>query len=130
MCFHELAFDPALARWSPGQVTTLAAIEAAAAEGARRVEFLGGAERYKLELADGLAPLHQCVGLATTARGRAAAAARVAAIQAQRRLKETPVRRLYYEGLAPARRVARVTRSAMSARPGTSAPSPRPARTP
>ena len=50
MYFHELAFDPALARWSPGQVATLEAIGAAAAEGARRVEFLGGAERYKLDL--------------------------------------------------------------------------------
>ena len=111
--------------------TTLAAIEAAAAEGARRVEFLGGGERYKLELADGLEPLHQGIGLATTARGRAAAPPRASrAVHARRRLKETPVRRLYYDGLAPARRVARVTRSAMSARRGPSAPSPRPARTP
>jgi CelD/BcsL family acetyltransferase involved in cellulose biosynthesis len=130
MYFHELAFDPVVARWSPGQITTLAAIEAAAAEGARRVEFLGGGERYKLELADSLEPLHQAIGLATTARGRTAATARVAAVHAHRRLKETPVRRLYYEGLAPARRIARVTRSARSARPGTSAPGPRPARTP
>ena len=49
MYFHELAFDPLLARWSPGQIATLDSIEAAAAEGARRVEFLGGAERYKLD---------------------------------------------------------------------------------
>jgi CelD/BcsL family acetyltransferase involved in cellulose biosynthesis len=130
MYFHELAFDPALARWSPGQVATLEAIAAAADEGARRVEFLCGAERYKLELADRLEPLHQGIGLASTARGRAAAAARVASVRAHRRLKRTPVRRLYYEGLAPARRFARATRSATSARRGTSAPGPRPARTP
>jgi CelD/BcsL family acetyltransferase involved in cellulose biosynthesis len=130
MYFHELAFDPVVARWSPGQLTTLAAIEAAAAEGARRVEFLGGGERYKLELADRLEPLHQAIGLPATTRGRAAAAARVAAVLAHRRLKRTPVRRLYYDGLAPARRIARVTRSAMSARPGTSAPGARPARIP
>jgi CelD/BcsL family acetyltransferase involved in cellulose biosynthesis len=130
MYFHELAFDPVVARWSPGQVTTLAAIEAAAADGVRRVEFLGGGERYKLELADRLEPLHQGIGLASTARGRAAAAARVASVRAHRRLKRTPVRRLYYEGLAPARRFARATRSATSARRGTSAPGPRPARTP
>ena len=130
MYFHELAFDPALSRWSPGQLTTLAAIEAAAAEGAQRVEFLGGGERYKLELADRLEPLHQAIGLAATARGRAAAAARVASVRAHLRLKQTPVRRLYYEGLAPARRVARVTRSATSSRRGTSAPGRRPARSP
>ena len=130
MYFHELAFDPALARWSPGQLTTLAAIEAAAAEGAQRVEFLGGAERYKLELADRLEPLHQGLGLAATRRGRAAVSARTRAVHARRRLKQTPVRRLYYEGLAPARRVARVTRSATSSRRGTSAPGRRPARSP
>ena len=130
MYFHELAFDPAVARWSPGQLTTLASIEAAAAEGARRVEFLGGDERYKLELADRLEPLHQGIGLAATVRGRTAAAGRVASVHARRRLKETPVRRLYYDGLAPARRVARVTRSVTSARRGTSAPGPSPARAP
>ena len=70
MYFHELAFDPLLARWSPGQIATLDSIEAAAAEGARRVEFLGGAERYKLELADRLEPLHQGLGLEATLRGR------------------------------------------------------------
>ncbi len=39
------------------------------AEGARRVEFLGGAERYKLELADRLEPLYQGLGLASTRAG-------------------------------------------------------------
>jgi CelD/BcsL family acetyltransferase involved in cellulose biosynthesis len=121
MYFHELAFDPLLARWSPGQITTLDSIEAAAAEGARRVEFLGGAERYKLELADGLEPLHQGLGLVATLRGRAALAARAHAVHARRRLKETPVRRLYYEGLAPARRAARLASSSTSSQRGTSA---------
>ncbi len=130
MYFHELAFDPVLARWSPGQIATLESIEAAAAEGARRVEFLGGAERYKLELADRLEPLHQGLGLATTRRGRAAVAARAGAIDARRRLKQTPARRLYYEGLAPARRVARLATSATSARRGRSAPGRNPARAP
>ena len=124
MYFHELAFDPALARWSPGQVATLDAIEAAAAEGARRVEFLGGSERYKLELADRLEPLYQGLGLAATPRGRAMAAARAASLHARLRLKETPVQRLYYEGLAPARRMARLASSATSARRGTRAPGP------
>jgi CelD/BcsL family acetyltransferase involved in cellulose biosynthesis len=130
MYFHELAYDPALARWSPGQVTTLAALEAAAAEGARRVEFLGGAERYKLELADRLEPLLEGIGLAGTPQGRAAVAGRVAAVRARRRLKGTPVRRLYYEGLTPARRMARLARSTTSAHRGTSAPGRSPVRSP
>jgi CelD/BcsL family acetyltransferase involved in cellulose biosynthesis len=80
MVVHNLAFDPAHARLSPGLVNTLDAIAAAEEEGLTRVEFLGGDERYKLELADG-------------------------AILARRRLKRSPaVKRLYYEGLAPLRR--------------------------
>jgi CelD/BcsL family acetyltransferase involved in cellulose biosynthesis len=130
MYFHELAFDPAVARFSPGQVTTLATLEAAAAEGARRVEFLGGAERYKLELADRLEPLYQGLGLAATPQGRAAVAARAAAVRGRHALKRTPVRRLYYEGLVPARRAARFASRATSVRRGTSAPGRSPARTP
>ena len=51
MYVHRIAFDPdpAFARCSPGWLNTLDTIEAAAGEGAKRVEFLGGAERYKLE---------------------------------------------------------------------------------
>jgi CelD/BcsL family acetyltransferase involved in cellulose biosynthesis len=130
MYFHELAFDPLLARWSPGQIATLDSIEVAAAEGARRVEFLGGAERYKLELADGLEPLHQGLGLVATLRGRAALAARTRAVHARRRLKETPVRRLYYDGLAPARRMARLANNSTSPQRGTSAPGGSPDRMP
>ena len=130
MYFHELAFDPTVARWSPGQVTTLATLEAAAEEGARRVEFLGGAERYKLELADRLEPLHQGLGLVATLRGRTALAARARAVQARVRLKETPVRSLYYDGLAPARRMARFASSTTSSRRGTSAPGGSPDRLP
>jgi len=130
MYFHELAFDPELARWSPGQITTLDTLAYAAAEGATRVEFLGGAERYKLELADRFEPLYQGLGLTSSARGRAAVAARIAWIHARARLKETPARRLYYDGLAPARRVARVASSAMSSRRGTNAPGRSPARAP
>jgi CelD/BcsL family acetyltransferase involved in cellulose biosynthesis len=130
MYFHELAFDPEFARWSPGQVTTLDTLAAAAAAGITRVEFLGGAERYKLELADRLEPLYQGLGLASGARGRAAVAVRTAAWQGRQRLKRTPVRRLYYEGLAPARRVARVASMATSARRGISAAGRRPARIP
>jgi CelD/BcsL family acetyltransferase involved in cellulose biosynthesis len=130
MYFHELAFDPEFARWSPGQVTTLDTLAAAASEGITRVEFLGGAERYKLELADRLEPLYQGLGLASGPRGHAAVAVRTAAWRGRQRLKRTPVRRLYYEGLAPARRVARVASMATSARRGISAEGRSPARIP
>jgi CelD/BcsL family acetyltransferase involved in cellulose biosynthesis len=107
MYFHELAFDPALAQYSPGLITTLEAIAAAEQEGVRRVEFLGGAERYKLELADRCEPLHQAVGLPGTLRGRAVAPLRAGTVRARRRLKDTRARCVYYDGLAPLRRVRR-----------------------
>ena len=128
--FHELAFDPAFARWSPGQITTLDTLAAASSEGAQRVEFLGGAERYKLELADRFEPLYQGLGLTSGAHGRAAVATRIAWIRTRARLKETPARRLYYEGLAPARRVARAASSATSSRRGISDAGRSPTRAP
>jgi CelD/BcsL family acetyltransferase involved in cellulose biosynthesis len=103
---HRIAFDPAFARFSPGIINTLDAIEAAAAEGATKVEFLGGAERYKVDLADRLEPLYEGFGLAGSVRGRAAVAGRLAAIRARKLLKRSPaLRRFYFEGLAPARRL-------------------------
>ena len=68
MYVYRIAFDPSFGRLSPGVINTLDAIETAAAEGATRVEFLGGAERYKVELADRLEPLCQGLGLACTLR--------------------------------------------------------------
>ena len=50
---------PELARYSPGLVATLETIRLASDDGMRRVEFLGGGERYKLELADHLEPLSE-----------------------------------------------------------------------
>jgi CelD/BcsL family acetyltransferase involved in cellulose biosynthesis len=106
MYVHRLAFDPALARYSPGIVNTLDTIEAAAAEGLRRVEFLGGDERYKVELADRFEPLCHGFGAASGARGRAYAAAHVGSIRLRMRLKRSPrLRRLYFDGLAPMRRL-------------------------
>src|SRR5437899_952640 len=49
MYVHRLAFDPELARLSPGLLTTLEALKVASEEGLGRVEYLGGDERYKLE---------------------------------------------------------------------------------
>ena len=111
MYFHELAFDPAFAQYSPGLVTTLETIGAAATDGVRRVEFLGGAERYKLELADRCEPLYQGLGLAGTWRGRALVPLRAEAVRTRLRLKDTRVRAFYYDGLAPVRRAARRLRA-------------------
>jgi len=88
------------------------------AEGARIVEFLGGAERYKLALADRLEPLYEAIGLAPTLRGRLAVAAVVNGIRLRRRAKRSEaLRRFYYEGLSPARVAAgRVVRRGRSER--------------
>jgi CelD/BcsL family acetyltransferase involved in cellulose biosynthesis len=108
MYVHRLAFDPALGRYSPGLVNTLDAIEAAAREGLTRVEFLGGDERYKVELADRFEPLWHGFGVASGVRGRAYAAGHVAGIRMRMRLKRSPrLRRLYFEGVAPVRRMVR-----------------------
>ena len=112
MYVHRLAFDPAYARYSPGLVNTLDAIATAAAEGARRVEFLGGGERYKLELADGVQPMHRLLSLAHGVRGHVLARTAFAATHARLRLKRDPtINRIYYRTLAPVRRVMSVVRS-------------------
>jgi CelD/BcsL family acetyltransferase involved in cellulose biosynthesis len=106
MYVHRIAFHPAFSRWSPGVVNTLDAIEAAVAEGAVRIEFLGGADRYKLDLADRFEPLCQAFGLAQTARGSIALATRLAAIRMRKQLKRSrALRHFYMDGLAPARRI-------------------------
>jgi CelD/BcsL family acetyltransferase involved in cellulose biosynthesis len=113
MYVHRLAFDPEVARWSPGLVNTLDAIEAAAEEGMTRVEFLGGGERYKVELADGFAPLCHGFGVASGLGGRAYAAAHVTTIRTRLRLKRSPrLHRLYFDDLAPARRLTQRVRNA------------------
>ena len=111
MYVHRLAFDPAYARYSPGLVNTLDAIATAAREGARRVEFLGGSERYKLELADGVEPMHRLIGLPRGIRGQLLARMAIARVRTRLRLKRTPaINRVYYRGLAPARRLRSAVR--------------------
>ena len=115
MYVHRLAFDPEFARFSPGLVNTLDALEAAAGEGAVLVEYLGGDERYKLELSDRLEPLSQGLGLARTPQGRGVTLARLGVIRGRRRLKRSPaLRKLYFEGLAPARQAIARLRSTSS----------------
>ncbi len=107
MIVHRLGFDPAFGRYSPGLVNTLDTIETAAAEGLTRVEFLGGAERYKVELADGFDPLCRGLGLARGWRARALVRAELTEIDLRLRLKRSPtLRHLYVEGLAPLRRLS------------------------
>ena len=104
MYVHRLAFDPALSRYSPGLICTLAALEAACSEGVERVEFLGGGERYKLELADRQEPLYQGLGLARTPYARAFLLARLASIRTQLRLKRSSAFvHFYYHWLGRAR---------------------------
>jgi CelD/BcsL family acetyltransferase involved in cellulose biosynthesis len=105
MYVHSLAFDPEYARWSPGRLTTFDAIAIASAEGALRVEFLGGDEPYKMELADREAPMHQGLGMARGVGGRLGVAAGAGSIALRRRAKRSPaLQRIYVGGLAPARR--------------------------
>jgi CelD/BcsL family acetyltransferase involved in cellulose biosynthesis len=114
MYVHRLAFDPALSRYSPGLVNTLDTIQIASDEGLTRVEFLGGAERYKLELADRFEPLCQGLGLASGVRGRTLLEAELGLIRLRMRLKRSPrLRRLYFERLAPVRLLVTRSRSAL-----------------
>lgn len=109
MFCHRLAFDPELGRLSPGVVNRYEALENAFAEGATRVEFFGGKERYKMELTDKTEPLHEGLGLPGSLAGRAVVASLLTGIRLRRFAKRYPaIRRFYYEGVAPARRLFHV----------------------
>jgi CelD/BcsL family acetyltransferase involved in cellulose biosynthesis len=112
---HRLAFDPAYSRFSPGIVNALDSLELAARDGAVRAEFLGGAERYKVELSDGFEPLHLGLGLAGSARGRAAVGARASWLRLRRRGKSSALAKKVYNGSATVRH--RLTRQRDVLRP-------------
>jgi CelD/BcsL family acetyltransferase involved in cellulose biosynthesis len=108
MVVHRLGFDPALSRYSPGLVATLETLRTAGEEGCIKVEFLGGNERYKVELADRLEPLSQAVGLARTPIGAVASRQRAGLIELRKTLKRsTRLQRLYLNGLGPVRSLVR-----------------------
>ena len=108
MYCYRLAFDPELQRLSPGLVNRYDSLASAFAEGATRIEFLGGMERYKMELTDRTEPLHEGLGLAPGVAGKAVVSARLNGVRLRRFVKRSPaIRRFYYEGLAPARRLLR-----------------------
>lgn len=105
MVVHRLAFDPALAHCSPGLVATLETLRRASEEGLTRVEFLGGGERYKMELADRREPLYQGIGLGRSPLGALAARQRVASIRVRKTLKRSErLQHLYANGLPGLRR--------------------------
>jgi CelD/BcsL family acetyltransferase involved in cellulose biosynthesis len=92
-----MAFDPAYARFGPGSETLFCALERAAGEGVRRVEFLGAAAEHKQRLTDRLEPIHQGIGLASSLRGRAAVEALTRGIRVRRRFKRSHAAQwLYY----------------------------------
>jgi CelD/BcsL family acetyltransferase involved in cellulose biosynthesis len=103
---HRLAFDPELQRFSPGLVNRYDTLEYAFREGTTRIEFLGGLERYKVELTDRTEPLHEGLGLTDSVAGKVVVSARLNGVRLRRFAKRSPtIRRFYYEGLAPARRM-------------------------
>jgi CelD/BcsL family acetyltransferase involved in cellulose biosynthesis len=96
---HRNAFDASLSRYGPGLVALRRSLAAASEHGARRVEYLGGAEQFKRDLADRFEPLHQGFGLARGAAGHAYVARTQLAIALRKRLKRSErLHRLYLSG--------------------------------
>jgi len=104
MFLYRIAFDPEYGGFSPGLVNTLDSVEVAAAEGLTRVEFLGGADRYKVELADGFEPLYLGLGLAGTPAGKAVVAARTRGLRVRLAVKRSQTARRVYDRMRPLRR--------------------------
>jgi CelD/BcsL family acetyltransferase involved in cellulose biosynthesis len=94
---YRMAFDPSFARYSPGILNLSELLASAAQEGLRRVEFLGAADRFKLELADDLEPLHLGLGLAAIPRGHAVVTTRSGVRRLRGRLKGSATARRAYD---------------------------------
>jgi len=67
--FYRSAFDRDYYGVAPGVLTALEAIKQAADDGVTAIEFLGGTQAYKLDLADRVEQLYVGLGLANGARG-------------------------------------------------------------
>jgi CelD/BcsL family acetyltransferase involved in cellulose biosynthesis len=89
MFFYRSAFDPAYYRSAPSILTALEAIEQAANDGFTAIEFLGGTQAYKLELADRIEPLYVGFGLASGLRGTLYSRMEVARLVLLSRLKRS-----------------------------------------
>ncbi len=96
MYVHRLAFDPAYAQWSPGLINTLDALQTAADDGLTLVEYMGAADRYKVELSDRLEPMHDAFGLAHTVQGRVASTASRRLLELRLRSKDVDTFRNAY----------------------------------
>jgi CelD/BcsL family acetyltransferase involved in cellulose biosynthesis len=101
LCGYRMAFDPSFARHSPGFLTLLELLTSASHEGVKRVEFLGGADPFKVELADDLEPLHLGLGLAATARGHAVVTTRSSVLRLRHRLSHSATARRAYDSARP-----------------------------
>jgi CelD/BcsL family acetyltransferase involved in cellulose biosynthesis len=105
---HHTAFDPSFSRFAPGLLNMLDTIEVAAADGLTTIEFLGGGERFKTELADRSEPLYELCGFAGSPPGRAYVALRTASVRLRGRLKHSEaLRRMYHGGMYRMQRMMR-----------------------
>ena len=96
---YRSGFDEAVGRYGPGLIALRKAMAAASERGARRVEYLGGAERYKQELADRFDPLYQGYGLAGSLLGHAYVAKARLSVAVRRKLKQNErLHQLYLSG--------------------------------
>lgn len=108
LLLHRLGFDPSYSQYSPGLVTTLETLRGASANGVTRVEFLGGGERYKFELADRQEPLYQAIGFVRNPLGALAARQRLELIRLRKALKRNErIQRIYLNGFNALRRSKR-----------------------
>jgi CelD/BcsL family acetyltransferase involved in cellulose biosynthesis len=104
---YRNGYDEAVGRFGPGLIVLRRAMAAASERGARRMEYLGGAERYKRELADRFDPLYQGYGLARGPFGHAYVARARMSIALRRRLKRSErLHQLYRSGALTGRRSA------------------------
>jgi CelD/BcsL family acetyltransferase involved in cellulose biosynthesis len=95
MYLHRAAFDPALARYSPGLINTLDTLEAADAEGLTSVEFLNS-DRAKAALADQVDPLYDGFGLPRSPLVGGALSVAKAYVRLRVGLRDSAVARLFY----------------------------------
>jgi CelD/BcsL family acetyltransferase involved in cellulose biosynthesis len=102
---YRNGYDEAVGRFGPGLIALRHALAAASDRGARRMEYLGGAERYKRELADRFDPMYQGYGLARGPMGHAYVARARLSIALRRRLKRSErLHQLYRSGAFRGRR--------------------------
>jgi CelD/BcsL family acetyltransferase involved in cellulose biosynthesis len=109
---YRNGYDEAVGRFGPGLIALRRAMAAASEAGARRMEYLGGAERYKRELADRFDPLYQGYGLARGPLGHAyVARARLSVALRQRLKKSERLHQLYTSGAFRGRKPAAAAQS-------------------